>query len=245
MAIAMRSFSASSTGNITAATNIITTAPTGKSVGDLLVLSVNMKGIGSTAIVPTLSANSTGWAGITSASITALGATATNDNVQKWWYRVADGSANDTPTVSITAPGADAMLSYIMWDVTGANNASPIDVGGSASAQAGLTTAIPAITTTAAGDMQIGCWSVTNNGTGQSVFTTPTGFTNAGLNGNATGNANGTQYGAYRIIASASALTAASATHTLANVAQTMVTVAFFAGATATTNKIGWGVSIR
>ena len=243
MAIALRSFSASTTANVTAAATIVTTAPTGKSVGDLLVMSVNTKGIGSTAIVPTLSANSTGWNTITSASINTGG---TNNNVQKWWYRVSDGSANDTPTVSMTTPTADAILSYILWDITGANNASPIDVASSASATTGLTTAIPAITTTAAGDMQIGCWSVTNNGTGQSVFTTPTGFTNAGLNGVATGNANGTQYGAYRIVASASALAAVSATHTIANVAQTMVTVALRAGATTVlTNKIGWGVSIR
>ena len=245
MAIAMRSFSASSTAaGSNGANSLVTAAPTGKSIGDLLVLSVTNRSNGGLG-VPALGANSTGWSTVSPFSSASIIVSITS-LATKWWWRVADGSANDTPTVTGSyTNGSDGNISYILMAITGANNAAPGDVGGSASATTATSTAIPAITTTAAGDMQVGVWSTySSTAAAAPVFTTPTGFTAAGNTSIGTGNITGGQAAFYRIISSASALPAASATKTNPGTQQTMTTVALFAGATTTTNKIGWGVSI-
>lgn len=245
MAVAVRSISGSTTNAGTTTPNtIITASPSGKAVGDLLILIASNRsnaGLG----IPVLTTGSSGWstaAPFSSATATAGG---TNGISTKWWYRVADGTANDTPTVtgSFTS-GADGNISYQMLAITGANNASPGDVAAASTATSGVNT-MPSITTTQANDLQVGVWgSYDSTGNNAATFgAAPTGWTFSGSTANATlGNINGGQYTAYRIIASASTAPGGSITHsTVAQ--QTMTTVTIKIAAT-TTNKIGWGLVI-
>ena len=247
MAIAVRSISGSTTNAATTGANsLATTAPSGKSTGDLLVLIVSNRGNVGLG-VPALGTGSAGWSAaspFSSASITAVGATGIST---KWWWRVADGTANDTPTVTGSyTSGDDGNISYSMLALTGALNSGPGDVGSSASAASGANV-LPTITTTQAADLQIGSW-VSYDSTGNNVATfgaAPSGWTFSGSTANASlGNINGGQYVAYRTIASASTVTGASVSHSTVS-QQTMTTVAIkIAVASVTNNRIGWGRSM-
>lgn len=247
MAVAVRSISGSTTNAATTGANsLATAAPSGKSTGDLLVLIVSNRsniGLG----VPALGTGSAGWSAASPFSSASVTATGTSGISTKWWWRVADGSANDTPTVtgSFTS-GDDGNISYSLLALTGALNSGPGDVGAASTASSGANV-LPTITTTQAADLQIGCWG-SYDSTGNNLATfgaVPSGWTFSGSTANATlGNINGGQYVAYRTIASASTVTGASVSHsTVAQ--QTMTTVAIKIAVTSViTNKIGWGTSI-
>lgn len=249
MAIAVRSFSSSITiSNTTGLNSLVTASPSGKTVGDLLVLTVTNRGNNAIGI-PTITTGSSGWTAsgvFSSASIIG----STTSLATKWWYRTADGTANDTPTVTGSfTNGNDGNLSYNLIAITGANNSNPGDVAGAASATTATITAIPAITTTAAGDLQIGVWNTYSSaGAAAPVFTTPSGWTPTGSATLGSGNTTGGHAAFYRIISSASSLSAASVTKTNPGTQQTMTTVAIFAAVTSpvvSTAKIGWGIPIR
>lgn len=127
-------------------TSFSTNAPSGVSTGDMLILSVGTS-------VATSITTPTGWTLIDAVS-EGFGTCR-----QALYYRVADGTSDDTPTVSITSP--NDYCAFIVR-ITGAAS-SPVDVKATGSGTASTTPTLPSVTTLVANDLAL-CSMTLNSG---------------------------------------------------------------------------------
>jgi hypothetical protein len=128
-------------------TSIATSAPSGVAVGDLLVLCVSTQH-DTAGTVPS------GW---------TLGANASPSSgaIQSCvFWRVADGTASDTPTVSLSLSDG---YGAIILRITGNDTAAPFDVAATYSQSSGASLSIPAVTTSTASSLLITLASLPTN----------------------------------------------------------------------------------
>lgn len=137
-------------------TSITTNAPSGVVTGDLLVLSVATV-TGTTVTTPT------GWTIVDTIN------DGFNTSRQAMYYRIADSTADDTPTVTL---GVSIAYAAFILRIDG-QAASPLDVKATGSATGTTAPAVPSITTGFANELAIAAMTV---GTG-ALTANPTNWT--------------------------------------------------------------------
>jgi hypothetical protein len=160
MAITVASVSAVATGDTAA--SLACNAPSGVTSGDLLVLCIGNSTTTRTITTPT------GWTQIA--------------NVQDgfgsqrgaMYRRIADGSSDDTPTVSF---GGTCDSAAFILRITGQHATTYLDTSASASQTSGATAAIPSITTAEADELLIAMVSVDD----ATISSDPSGWTQVAL----------------------------------------------------------------
>ena len=143
-------------------TTLATSKPSGVATGDLLVLLV-VRELGSAWTTPT------GWTLNANASVETFSSNSRADA----FYRIADGTADDQPTLS---SGFDQSQSSLMLRLTG-HAVSPFDVAGNTGAGSSTSDTViptPALTITENGSLAVG---VAFNRTETVTFTWPVSWT--------------------------------------------------------------------
>lgn len=119
--------------------SLASNAPASVASGDLLVLCVSV------ALAQTITTPD-GWDSI------ATAADGFGNTRAQMFRRIADGGANDTPTVSLTSGTRD--MASVMLRITG-NSATPYDTSNTGSQTTGAAIAVPSITTSEADELLI------------------------------------------------------------------------------------------